>query len=231
MNKHIRQFLEQFSPGVLVGSAVASVLAAAFGRGVTLAYGVAVQDEALYWAASTLLVFVILAVVCSLLVPDSRPKLNVSLRQVATLSHTGEKGGAQEMVSLVATIINKGAPTAIQGLRFTATPPGGISLIGSPQRLVGDLTMTLPDGTTQLISGDELLLERAQCQPIPKGGIVWGSMIYAFEKVAAGTLSTPGTVYQLAVRDVWGNECVSSMTGKGVIDGPIEFPTMRPRTQ
>ncbi len=159
--------------------------------------------------------------------------ISVILEQVVT-GFTTEDEREVAIAAVTAAISNRGSPAAVLGLRLTATPPGASPSAGYARRVVGSFAIAFPGGSDYIVHGDESLLERAQKQPIPTGGIVHGSMLYAFEDVAVATLAGPGVVFELIATDAYGNAHNHCLTAKGTVDGGVTqytFPTMRPHPQ
>ncbi len=230
MKNFLRQLLEQFTLGALVGGAVASVLIAGLVRLGSLAYGVVVQDELLFWVTSPVLVFVILASISVLLRQNSLPELSIGIETYSFgTMKKADTGKAFNVVSIVAFIRNRGAPTSVPFIQLTARPLGGLVFTGGLVGVTGEIEASHPGGTVETLRESESLIEKALREPIPRGGFIRGPMVYAFEGALLDALKAAGTTYELAVKDVWGRETKFSHILGGDQVEPREFPQMKRR--
>jgi hypothetical protein len=225
----MREFLQQFTLPRVAANIVISLLVSGLIRLVGIAFGAIVQNGVLYWVATPLLVFLLLAVAFTLSQKGRLPAFRVNLESVGVGPYQGDDGPSAGVL-LVASIKNTGFPSVADHFRFTATLPGGKSMEGTLHYIPDGMEVPhLYTGKTETFSSQEALIERAQKGPIASGGLIRGRMWYVFPNILPDTMGAAGTVWELSVSDAWGRWYKGTMlfTAPGP-SSPGVFPQLPP---
>jgi len=158
---------------------------------------------------------------------DARPQFHLAVEQVTSGALTDERGRQTSFAVLIATIANTGEPSAISGIGLSAKlTPDAEPTAGTAQTLPKELRVPLRDGTVITFSAEDALNVRAQVEPIPKGGMRRGVMLYTFPNIPPAALNAITTVYELAVTDIWGNSYSASSKGLTPMTELKQYPQL-----
>jgi hypothetical protein len=194
-----------------------------------LAFGDKPHYEYLYWLVGIALVFMIMTFLSALLKSDSRPAFQVSLEEVVVGSVDLRDKKDVSFASVIASIANIGAPSVIKGITFSVLVPGGMPVGGMPQTIQDGMKVSRPDGQPERVSAKDALNIKAQTDPIPKGGMVRGRMLYLIPQVSPNNLGAIGTEFKMFITDLWGKKYMATLTRQSDQWEKLDFPQIESR--
>lgn len=226
----MRGFLkDEFSPKNVVVRLMWAAITTGMLKLALYSFAVAPRREYLFWASMLALVFLAVTFISALSRQDGMSCFHVVLEEVMSGTGKDPQGNSITFTSVIAAVSNTGAPSVVSGMRFTAQVPGSVPVPGEAQTLPDSLTINLPNGHAETVSGSDALNIKVQLQPIPKGGIVRGRMLYTFAGVSVDGLGAVGTVYELVVTDLWGRKYKASIRNVGLKPQVLNYPQIRKR--
>ena len=196
----------ELAPNLMVNVIWALIVTGLF-RFVMFAFSKAPTREYLYWISVPLFLFVAGMSLAAHLGSGGRPSFRVTVEEVVTGTISGAEGQEVPFASVIASVRNTGTPSAVSGLRFTVRIGEGPATAGSAQTLLEEMRIAYENGVTETVYGRDALNIRGEAEPIQRGGVIRGRMLYIFpDVVSVKSLSAVGATYELTVTDAWGTE-------------------------
>lgn len=235
--RHMSEFREQFAGPILaaglvfwIAGLILSAAATAMVRIVLKAMGYPPKRELLYWLSVTALLF--LAFLCAgWFQGQSRlASFEPTIEFVGIGEGEDENNTSVPCVWALVSITNTGEPSVVTGVRLTAKI-GGTAVVGKPMSLKQKNTITYKSGATEVIWGDDSLIQKAATKPIPTGDNERGWLLYAFPQLSIENLATIGTVFELTLSDAWNRKYKTTLKYSGLPAPITNIPGIHPRLQ
>lgn len=229
----MEEFLAQFTRGNVLFSAFWDGLMIGLGRLVMLAFNKKPRKEWHYWATVGPLVFVITSWATYTIHPAPRSALVPTIEEMSVMKF----GDAEKMgypanlpgVAFIVSIKNNGTPTISEYYSLKVTFTDGSVRNGFAIYVPDRLEVIRPNGVREAVHHKDALDEKT-LQPIPTGGLVRGRIVFAMPDVQAETLQSPGTRYELGLRDAWGRRYSIESTVTVSTGSPLpEYPGIERR--
>lgn len=155
---------------------------------------------------------------------DDRPNLKLH-GEIDWVHLAREPAKPQDLqVLVIASIVNRGAPSSADRWALSVQLPGGEIYEGVLRKIPANFVFRFT-GEAREIRGSDALYEKTLTTPIPSGGKVRGILWLQLEGVDGDLINSQGTLFTLWFQDSFGNvqpaSCQIAESGKPL---PAFFP-------
>jgi len=156
------------------------------------------------------------------------PKFVVAINGFAFMDNWSQVPQAESLVVVMAHVVNTGSPSIATGWTLLVEV-GGMpnGLRGLPITIPEQMTLGSDDMHTVTFTSSDALYEKTVHQPIPKGGLIGGVLLFAFQ-VQKSILESVGNRLTLTCWDAYNRE----FSGPGLVTAdqrgsPMHYPGMK----
>jgi hypothetical protein len=213
--------VQQLTPTNWVAAIIQTAVLTLLVRLLVWLFGKAPKHERWYWVVCPLGIFVVLTIIESIAGLDKRPALTDSIQY-----EMSGMAGATPYVAIVVRIVNTGAASTIAPYALCARFAGRTDEIcGQGQTIPDVFPLTMANGSSIYMFGRDALNRKTAEVPVPKGGSVFGWLMFMFPGSQLADLNSAATVFNLKYVDAWGKLHTGEMKTTGQRDSNIfDFP-------
>jgi hypothetical protein len=207
-----KQVIFSLSPGQLVAATIQGFVMWIAARLLLLGLGIRPPREWLFFGSVLVAAFFLILVVGTVLGRERRPRFcgefaAVTMGEMEAITSPAKSTTREKFafISPVPDISNTGAPSIAKGYRLRVIFNDGTSKIGEPFSLhsAGPILFTHSSGAAEPYDSDDLLV-RKSLQPIPRGGLVQGRLLFRMADLSVSDLRTIGNTFRVEFFDLWG---------------------------
>jgi hypothetical protein len=182
------------------------------------------RKEIAFWFLAPLTVLIVLALVNYSFRADGKPQLK---GQIEAVNYGTIDSNKQPYLLVVASIKNIGGGQSIaEVFKLFVRLPSGVEKEGTIAAIPEALLQGMPGGITEGVFYKDSLDLKAM-QPITKGGLVRGRLLFLFPDVALEALQSAVNL-KLSFRDSWENQYVAEVKPDNMVKRLSSFPGIIP---